>query len=84
MGRENKFKFIFSRPLKKMKENIFQAMTGCLAHFPIGMPLWGVIFISNKKMTLGTEKGEASNNIVTIYPIQSNYCANSNVSLNLQ
>ena len=46
-------------------------MTGCLAHFLL---VWGVIFTSNRKMTLGTEKGETSSKILTIYPIQSNHC----------
>ena len=47
-------------------------MTGCLAHF--FLLVWGVIFISNRKMTPGTEKDETISNILTIYPIQSNHC----------
>ena len=31
--------------------------------------VWAVSVISNSKMTLATEKGETSNNILTIYPI---------------
>ena len=52
-------------------------MAGCQPHFPIRLRYWvknllcGVIFISNSKLTLGPEKGETSNNILTIYPIQS-------------
>ena len=50
-------------------ENIFQAMPGGLAYFPIGMGCY--LNISTRKMTLGTEKSETSSNILTIYPIQS-------------
>ena len=48
LGRENKLVFVFTPVCLGKKidlnsffpatiENIFQAMTGCLAHFPIGM-----------------------------------------------
>ena len=45
-----------------------------LVAWVIFLLVWGVIFISNRKMTLGTEKGETSNNALTIYLIQSNHC----------
>ena len=51
-------------------------MTICLTHFPIGMGGYLVIFVSNRKMTLETEKGETSRNILTIYSIQSDHCVN--------
>ena len=43
-------------------------MAGCLAHFPIGM---GSLY-QYSEMTLGTEIGETSYNMLMIYPIQSN------------
>ena len=36
-GEKIKKKVLFSLPFYRRKENIFQAMTGCLAHFPIGI-----------------------------------------------
>ena len=39
-------------------------MTGCLAHFPIGMGNYHNI--SNRKMTLASERGETSYNSLTI------------------
>ena len=33
-------------------------------------------------MTLGTEKGETSSNILTLYPIQSNHCVKGLLMIN--
>ena len=54
-------------------------MTGCLVLFLL---VWGVIIISNRKMTLATERGETSNNTLTIYPIQSFHCMKGLLMMN--
>ena len=94
-GGENIFKFIFTTVFLgekiylnlffpdhyRKRENIFQATAGCLAHFPIGMGSYRYINI-NSEMTLGTEIGETSYNMLTIYPIQSNHCGKGLLMMN--
>ena len=84
MERENKFEFTFTPVYWGENEFIFFPTTiekeGKYISGNDWLPgsfsyLYGVnIFISNGKIILGTEKGETSSNILTIYPIQSNHC----------
>ena len=69
-GGENKRLYVHSCS-RNGKKNIFQAMTGCLVHFPIGMGNYHNI--SNRKMTLASERGETSYNSDN-YPIQGVHC----------
>ena len=75
-GGENKHLNICSfilGPCPRGKENIFQAVTCCLAHFPIG--IYGQLSLYQySEMTVAPQKGETSYNMLTMYPIQSIHC----------